>query len=257
MKSWVFLMLSCGVALGAETDLLRRGIDAFERGSRAWDLAEMSAAAALFDEARGAAPDSRLAHYWAGVAAFHAALMTLGGGDDEGVRRAEPFLDRATAALQRATALDRGDAESHALLGAIVGLRMAASPSTWLWRGPAWQRHRRQALRFGADNPRIHYLAGMSALHAPAPFGGARKARDSLVRAAQLFEAERAAEGSPTAPRWGYDHCQAFLGKVYEAMEDRERAATHYRRSLAANARHPVALEGLARCMQPRPVESL
>ncbi len=248
-------MVMCGalvlaVAAGARGDpaRLQEAILEFEAGSSAWNVARLTQAAALFERVAASDAQAASARYWRGAALFHVALCRLGETSEGATAAASQALDAAAESLEAALALNERDAESHALLSTIQGLRIASQPSTVLWRGPASLRHRKRALRLDPDNPRMRYLLGMSALRAPSFFGGKKEGLQSLLEAERLFAAEAAKAKPPEAPRWGLDHCLAFIGQAYAELGEPAKAEAYYGKALAVNPIHALAREGLARC---------
>lgn len=256
IKSILWLPLCLSLSAQAATNFLESGIARFEQASRDWSFAAMTNAAAWLDQACQAAPQGAREHYWAGTAEFHVVLIAGRVAGDAARTQAQAALDRAARALERAIALNPEDGESHALLGTILGMRIAAAPLTAVWRGPGVMQHRRLALRYGTRNPRVHYLLGMGERRANDTAAGRAKARDCLRVAARLFAEERATPPSSGAPRWGYDHCLAALGEIDERQGQFEAAAACYRQSLAVNPQHALAREGLARCQASNHVTS-
>jgi tetratricopeptide (TPR) repeat protein len=239
----IFSATSC-----ADTNLLLQGISEFGNGSLEWRLPVLSNAAALLRRASAAEPRSRAAYYWHGTAQFHVALYWLGdksAGSRDSARRA--MVD-AAASLERAIELDEGDAESHALLSTIYGMRIADNPASILWRGPLVMRHRRLAQRGNTNSPRVYYLLGMNSLHAPSILGGKREGLKFLLRAATLFEAEQKQKKSPLDPVWGYDHCLTFIARTYAEQGDITKAEVYYHKALNINPMNTLAKENLKLC---------
>lgn len=245
---WGALVLA--VTAGAQGDpaRLQAAIREFEAGSSAWNVARLTNAAALFQQVATSDARSVSARYWRGAALFHAALCWLGESSKTAEDSATRALDAAAESIEAALALNERDAESHALLSTIQGLRIASRPSTALWRGPISLKHRKRALRLDPDNPRTRYLLGMSALRAPSFFGGKEEGLKSLLEAERLFAAEAARAKPPEAPRWGLDHCLAFIGQAYAELGQPAKAEEYYGKALAVNPIHTLAREGLARC---------
>jgi tetratricopeptide (TPR) repeat protein len=243
------LLLAAAGPGKADTQLIQQGILEFDVGSREWSLPHLTNAVALFARAADADGRSSSARYWKGAALFHVALYWLG--DESPVARsaAQRAMEEAVDSLGQAIGQNANDAESHALLSTLHGMRIADKPATALWRGPMAMKHRKIALRLDPDNPRTQYLLGMSAIHAPSFFGGKEEGLETLLKADALFEAEKKQEHATLAPCWGHDHCLAFIGKTYEDLGDAAKAETYYRKALTLNPSHKLAKEGLQRCL--------
>lgn len=237
----VFLAATAGAKETA--DPLREGVAAFDNAYSNWDGDGFRRAAEQLQAAGEREPGSFPAHYWHGVARFHLALHLLDG--ERPGREVRRALDAAEDALERALELDEESGESYALLSAITGLRIGLNPLSGAWRGSQFQRRADRALELSPENPRVHYLLGTNYYHAPRRMGGKEKARGHLLKAAALFEKERAAGSGPLQPRWGYDACLAFLGYIYREADEREKARDYYRQALAVNPDHGPAREKL------------
>jgi len=251
----VLLLLTVPAAWSgpAATNLLARGVRQFRAGAGNWDYPTLTNAVSLFQRACRAEPDSYAAHYWQGAAQFHALLHRLGWEDAVRDRNEEArIMEHAVGVLERALALRKDDPETHALLSTLHGMRIAHAPHTALWRGRKVLYHRKLALRADPDNPRTHYLLGMSHFHAPAILGGKKEALAFLRKAERLFEAEQAESASPLTPVWGYAHCLAFIGEAYRDRGNREEAEAYYRKALAVNPEHRMAKEGLQECLRSK-----
>ena len=111
-------------------------------------------------------------------------------------------------------------------------------------------RHQKLAMRANPGNPRAHYLLGMSRYYAPSILGGKEKALASLRKAAQLFEKEQRQRLPLLTPRWGRDHCLAFLGRTYQDLGQVKEAIASYREALETNPKHELAREGLRQCLE-------
>lgn len=237
----------------AATNLLVRGVLQFRTGANNWDYSAMTNSVALLQSACRAEPDSYAAHYWQGAAQFHLLLHRRRWEDVKRDRDEEArIMGHTVGLLERALELRKDDPETHALLSTLHGMRIAGAPYTALWRGRKVSHHRKLALRADPDNPRIHYLLGMSHFHAPAILGGKKGALSALRKAEELFEAERDAAVSPLTPAWGYVHCLAFIGEAYRELGNRKEAEAYYRKALAVNPGHKMAKEGLQECLRSK-----
>ena len=252
MIRWaVGLLLLTGLAVGAAEppeQLATAGVAQFTNAYAAWDGAEFAAAAARFRAATLAAPEGRTNFYWLGVAEFHHLLYLLGEpASRANTRAAETAREAALAALKTAVKLDDHDAESHALLGTLYGIGIAQKPVRALWLGPRVMNHEKAALEYGAENPRVRYLLGMSHYHAGALGGGKEEALRCLLKAEELYAAEAAKPAGPLEPRWGRGSCRAFLGKTYGALGLPAEARKYFRLALELNPHDPLAREELKR----------
>jgi tetratricopeptide (TPR) repeat protein len=252
MRVWVF-MLTMVAALGTHAEeraekLAAAGVAKFQAAYEAWDGTGFAAAAELFQQAISHAPDSSSFHYWLGVAYFHHLLqLQTQPGAPTDTPAARAAMDAALAALKTAVELDERDAESHALLGTLWGMRINGNLFRAVRFGPRVQAHRKKALQFGSDNPRVQYLLGTCQFHTARKPAAWHEALASFSTAEELFAAEARRTAGPLEPRWGRSSCLTFTGRTHELLGERAAAAEAFRRALALHPADHVASEGLAR----------
>ena len=230
---------------------LLQGIQHFRIGQACLDRASLSNSVSFLEAACKAAPESYEAHYWLGTAQFHVLLAQLGH-DGAEITDAGPrqTVADASATLERALQLRDGDGETHALLSTLKGMSIAHEPKCALVRGRAAMKHKKIALKSEPENPRVHYLVGMSRFHAPRFLGGKKGALAALKEADELYQAEQKRSRNAADPAWGHIHCLAFIGESYRALGKKTEAEPYYRRALALNASHKLAKEGLQKCSE-------
>jgi tetratricopeptide (TPR) repeat protein len=251
MNRWTVL-LALWAALPARADgladpLAARGVAEFTAAYQAWDGARFGAAADLFLQASTNGPASATPFYWLGVAQFHRMLQLRSLPPSRtNELAADKAMDAALAALNRAVKLDARRAESHALLGTLYGMKIDNGVRA-AWFGPRVDKHRKQALALGPDNPRVRYLLGTCQFHTARKPPALREALANFLAAEKLFVAEAARPAGPLEPRWGYASCQTFIGRTYERLGQRAEAAAYFRKALARQPSDHLAGEGLAR----------
>ena len=244
----VFGMLLVGAASFAADakKLLAPGIDEFTRAYVAWDLKEFTAASEMFAKVCGAEPKLNRAFYWRGAAEFHRLLNLLGQKQDAATKKAaSEAMSRAIEALEQALRLDPNDAESHILLSTIYGMSIAESPARALWLGKRVMDHRSRALALAPENERAFYLMGMSDYYAPELLGGKAEGLAFLLKAEQIYDAQRNKARDPLEPRWGYGSCLTFIGKTSQALGKPAQAEAYFRKALKLNPKDRLAMEGL------------
>jgi tetratricopeptide (TPR) repeat protein len=252
MGRWLPLLMLLPTVL-AQADnraekLAASGVAEFIAAYQAWDGARFGAAAELFREACTNAPGSSTHYYWLGVAQFHRMLQlrTLPSQRDN-QRAAVAAMDAALAALNTAVRLNERDAESHALLGTIYGMKIDGNVFRAARFGPRVQTHRNKAMQFGADNPRVRYLLGTCQFHTAKKPSGQREALASFLTAEELFRAEAQHTAGPLEPRWGYSSCLTFIGRTHELLGERTQAAEYFGKALVQHPADHLAKEGLTR----------
>ncbi len=234
-------------------NLSLEGVTRFHAACQAWDGRQFAAAAELFRQAATNAPPSSTNFYWLGTAHFHRMLQLQHQPEARSnTLAAAAARDAALTALERAVELNARDAESHALLGTLYGMKIDGNLIRGVRFGPRVQKHCRLALELGAKNPRVLYLLGTCQFHTARQAAEEREALATLLEAERLFEAEAKIPASPLEPRWGYDTCLTFIARTCERLGDRNKAAEYYRKALARHPSDHLAKEGLARVTEKK-----
>lgn len=252
MTRWtaVFLLLAPLLARAGDTtdQLACAGVRAFAAAYQAWDGKGFATTAELFREATTNAPANSTNFYWLGVAEFHRMLQLQGLPPAASNKiAAASAMDAALAALATATKLDPTNAETHALLGTLYGMKIDGNLIRGARFGPRVAKHSEKALEFGANNPRVRYLLGTCQFHTAKKPAKLREALATFLEAEKLFLAEAKTPAGPLEPRWGHDTCLTFIGRTYEQLGDRTKAADYYRKALAEHPGDHLAKAGLAR----------
>jgi hypothetical protein len=120
---------------------------------------------------------------------------------------AEALLDRTLKALA-----ERRDAESLALRGACMGLKIGFQPGAAMNLAPAAEALFREARSLAPASPRVQTLHAVHVLHTPEFFGGgAQRALPLLEAAVKAADVEQA-PADAWAPVWGRAESLAWLG---------------------------------------------
>lgn len=239
------LTLRSGAAPG---DLSSAGVIEFRKAYQTWDAARLTAAAGLFRRAAAAAPANSANVYWLGVAEFHRLLhLEHSSGGSAKPEAVEAARDSAIEALTAAVTLNDADAESHALLGTLYGMKISGNPLRGAKFGPRVAKHLAKALQHGARNPRVLYLLGTGRFHRAGKPAEWSEALTTLQSAESLFAAEAKKKAGPLDPRWGLSSCRTFIGRTLEKLGRRDEAAAYFRQSLAIHPQDRMAQEGLKR----------
>lgn len=250
----LFTLLLCGSALvpgraqPAPDALTQAGVEEFKAAYEAWDAARFAAAAELFRQASTNAPANPTNFYWQGVAQFHLMLqLEYAPGSETNTAAIEAAREAALDALVIAVKLDGEDAESHALLGTLYGMKIGGNLFRAARLGPRVMKHQKQALEYGENNPRVHYLLGMGQFHTSNKAKEWEEALATLETAEQLFDKESKVEAGPLDPRWGWSSCLTFIGRCHELLGQPAKAAEYYREALQLHPADHVAEAGLRR----------
>jgi len=257
MSRWLPISILFTALLARADDLASKlasaGVVEFTAAYQAWDGQRFAAAAKLFRQAATNAPGSSTNFYWLGAAQFHQMLQlqTLPASPTNKLA-ADAAMDSALDALATTIKLDARHAESHALLGTLYGMKIDGNWVRAMRFGPKVQKHRKQALELGADNPRVRYLLGTCQFHTAKKPAAQREALASFLAAEKLFTAEAQRAAGLLEPRWGRSTCLTFIGRTYELLGQRTEAADYFRKALALHPADHMAEEGLARVTQKK-----
>ena len=233
--------------------LAAAGVAEFTAAYQAWDGARFAAAAELFRQATTNAPGSSTNFYWLGAAQFHRMLQLRSlPAPRTNTLAAAAAMDAAVEALKTAVKLDERHAESHALLGTIYGMKINGNVLRAARFGLRMTKHQDKAMEFGAVNPRVRYLLGMCQFHTAKKPAAQREALVTLLAAEKLFAAEAQRAASPLELRWGHSSCLTFIGRTYELLEERTKAAEYFRKALTEHPADHLAREGLARVTEKK-----
>jgi tetratricopeptide (TPR) repeat protein len=244
----LFAVCAC-VARGGEPapDALAKGVAQFTSAYEMWEKDRFLAASETFSKISDAEPTNAQALYWKGAAEFHLVLRLRHSTDCEEQLRARAALQNTVAVLERAVTLNPKDAESHAILATAYGMMISENPNRAMELGPRVMRHRKLALQHAPENPRAHYLAGVSAFQMRVGKSNSATALESLLKAEKFFEAEAQQPRPPTAPRWGRGSCLAFIGRIYESQGKVAESKSYFEKALKLNPNDGSAIEGLKR----------
>ncbi len=242
----LLVALVCKPVILMADDAAVRGVSMFTRAYRDWDEKAFGEASTLLREACASLPDNATNHYWLGVCEFHRMLQIQG--REPGAAAVQATMDAAIGALTSCIEKQPAMAEAHALMGTLYGMKIDGNLVRAIKFGPRISRHRSEALKHGADNPRVQYLLGVCQFHTSKKRAAWLETLESLRRANKLFETERMnPAASPLEPRWGQASCLAFMGRTLEQLGRPEDAVAEYRKAMALHPGHHAAQEGLER----------
>jgi len=230
---WLGVVLSHPAQAAENNSLLREGVAAFNQAIASWDESDFNRASEIFKQAAAEEPKNHLPFYWQGATAFQFATYYLYGRPrDRNPKQAQRKVETGLSALDTALRLNPKDSESYALRGVLRGLKIQFDFWSMFALGPGVQSDRNQALKFNPDNPRVHYLTGVSFWFSPKILGEHGRALDHLLKAENLFAAEAVRPRLPLQPTWGYAPCLVFIGDIYAAQKNTGRAQAYYRKAL-------------------------
>ena len=229
----------------------RAGIIEFNAAFQAWDGVRFAHADELFRQATVQAPDNATNFYWLGVAEFHHMLQLRSTpGNDAAAENAQAS---AIASLTTAVKLDAHNAEGHALLATIYGIRIGDRWIRALGLGPRAMSHSKLAMTEAPTNPRVRYLLATGEFYMATGRADLKEALKNLLLADTYFASEATRAPGPLEPRWGRSSCHTFIGLTYEKLGDRTHAAEYFHKSLAEHPADNLARAGLNRVMTANP----
>jgi tetratricopeptide (TPR) repeat protein len=227
-------------------EMIRRGIEILRRADEEWSLEGFREAAAVFQRSIEQVPRDERGYYWKGVALFHEAVFSLHAREEDrdsrsGERAVREGLDMLSRSIER----NRAFSESYALRGVLRGMRIKQNAWTVPVHGPGVRSDRERALELDPENPRVHYLTGVSFWMAPEILGGSERALAHFLEAERLFDEEARRDSGPCDPTWGRSICLAFTGNYYAVRGMSTKAAAYYRKALRVNPNDALARKGL------------
>jgi len=173
--------------------------------------------------------DYRLATYY----------LTLGQMD-----KAEPYIKEGQDYLKKAMELDPDFGELDAFYAYMLGFEIALNPEKAMSLGIQSYQYFGKAFEKSPENPRVHYLKGVSDLYTPEQYGGgADAAIKTLTKSVELFEKENIKD--PVLPSWGKDEAYAFLGMAHNMKGDKEKAVELFQKALKVNPAFIMAKDEL------------
>jgi tetratricopeptide (TPR) repeat protein len=227
--------------------LILEGVQVMDQAYDHWNRVEFEQSTDIFQQAIDADPKNYLASYWKGAALFYLASYFLHAHEKEkDSKQGAAAVAEGIRVLTQAIDKNSDFSESYALRGVLRGMNIQLNPWSVLTQGPAVETDRKRALALNADNPRVHYLTGVSLWMAPEIFGGGGKeALKHFLKAEELYAIEIRREKSRLDPAWGYSTCLSFIGDVYAKQGERKEAYQYYQKALFQNAQDLRAQEGL------------
>ncbi len=224
---------------------LEKGVTTFRDAYRNWDSAKFWNATRDFKQSVMADPKSAAAHSWLGTAHFHRMLQIESRLQTPHLRAAAVGeREAALAALNKAVELDESQAEAHAMLGTLYGMKIDGMV-TGMRYGKKIKMHEQLALRHGPKNPRVHYLLGVGRLKTAKNEKEVLEALKSLLLAEAFYLDETKILHKTEQAVWGKDSCLAFIGEAFFRLHKSAKARDYFRKALAERPNNRTAKAGL------------
>jgi tetratricopeptide (TPR) repeat protein len=202
-------------------DTVRHEIDAAYLSG---DVAKIQAARALSERVATAFPNDGLVLHYEAFAIYREATMLSARGTD-----AAPQFVRAQAIFEKSLK-SHPLPETHVLLSSIDGQLIAKDPSRGMELGMASQASISAAQGLGPNNPRVTLVRGQGAIYTPPEYGGGLKIAEELLKQS-IAQFDKDAP-KPGEPSWGKAEAHAWLGMVYQQMNDKAKAAAEFKTAM-------------------------
>ena len=173
-------------------------------------VASITAASAAFDLVTSSFPEELMSNYYS---AFSKAILSY---NETVAARRDMILDQADMYFEKVKQLSPEGEETYILAALIANARLVIDGANrWKEYGKIFDDNLAKATAINPNNPRIHYLKGMSVFFTPKMFGGgAKKAKPLFETAKPLFAAQDIS--SILKPIWGSKQNEEFLLKCVE-----------------------------------------
>lgn len=213
-----------------------------KKGMNAWDPEPMKKARdrLLGLVARGSSESFYPVYYIAlcdyRLATYYLTLMQMD--------KAEPYIKEGQNYLKKAMELEPDLGELDAFYAYMLGFEIALNPEKAMSLGFETYQYFGKAFEKSPENPRVHYLKGVSDLYTPEQYGGgADAAIKTLEKSVALFEKEKIDD--PVKPSWGKDEAYTFLGIAFSQKGDKDKAVEFFTKALEVNPEYGMAKDEL------------
>jgi imidazolonepropionase-like amidohydrolase len=158
--------------------------------------------------------------------------------------KAEPYIKEGQDYLKKGMEMNPEFGELDAFYAYMLGFEIALKPEKAMSLGMQSFQYYGNAFQKSPENPRVHYLKGVSDLYTPVEYGGgADAAIKTLAKSLELFEGEKIED--PVLPSWGKDEAYTFLGMAYNQKGDKNKAAELFKKALEINPEFVLAKDEL------------
>jgi imidazolonepropionase-like amidohydrolase/tetratricopeptide (TPR) repeat protein len=160
--------------------------------------------------------------------------------------KAEPYIKEGQNYLKKAMELDPDLGELDAFYAYMLGFEIALNPQNAMSLGLQIYQYFGNAFAKSPENPRVHFLKGVSELFTPEQYGGgADIAIKTLGKSIELFEEEKVED--PVKPSWGKDEAYTFMGMAHNQKGNKDKAAEFFTKALEVNPEFGMARDELAK----------
>ena len=212
MKKYLLLLVAAMIVHLAAFSQSEKYINAMKNNLALFDSAksveDFNKMANTFERIGDAEKTEWLPYYYAALALSSAGWMPDISDKDANATRILSFCDKATSLAK--TNADKSEVEAVRNMAATQ--QMLVDPQTlWASYGKTASESLQKGLELNPNNPRLHYLQGMSLFGTPEQFGGGKaKAKPVFEKAVALYK-----EQKPTQlyPDWGKKQAEDMLAQ--------------------------------------------
>lgn len=212
MKKYLFLLMVAGsiqmtVFAQSEkyTTAMKNTLSLFDSSKTVEDFNKM---ANTFERIGDAEKTEWLPYYYAGLSLSTAGWMPDFKDKDANATRINAMCDKAESLAKT----DADKAEIQTVRNMSATQQMLVDPmSRWATYGKSAGEALDKGLKLNPNNPRLHYLQGMSLFGTPEQFGGGKaKAKPVFEKAVALYKEEKPA---PLYPHWGQKQAEDMIAQ--------------------------------------------
>jgi hypothetical protein len=206
MKKMIFsLVMLVSVTAMAQSDKYEAAMKkTLESMDAAKTVLELQTVAASFERIGDAEKTQWLPYYYAGLANCNIGWMDQSADKDANADKIKALCDKAEAIEK--------NAEIYSLRNMAATQQMIVDPQNrWMTYGQEAGAALEKGLAIDPNNPRLHYLQGMSVMGTPEQFGGGKaKAKPIFEKTVELYKAE---QPKPLYPHWGQKQAEEALAQ--------------------------------------------
>lgn len=206
MKKMIFsLVMLISLTAMAQSEKYEAAMKkALESMDAAKTVMDLQTVAASFERIGDAEKTQWLPYYYAGLANCNIGWMDQSIDKDANASKIKALCDKAEAIEK--------NAEIYSLRNMAATQQMIVDPqSRWMTYGQEAGTALEKGLEIDPNNPRLHYLRGMSVMGTPEQFGGGKaKAKPIFEKTVELYKAEQV---KPLYPHWGQKQAEEALAQ--------------------------------------------
>ncbi len=211
--------------------LILNGKKQIKESVDSWNIQRLISSRGFFERLVGDTTYPWLIHYYIAYADMRIHIYYFSQ-NDKG--NAEKFVDDGIKHLEKSIELKSDFAEGYALLGSLLGNKIALNPMLGMNLGMKSSANIKKAFDLDPENPRISLIAGESAYYTPKMFGGGKdKAMEHIEKAIAYFKTYK--PKAPVMPTWGEDEAYTYSGLIQSDLGELDAAKKSFQHALEIN----------------------